>query len=139
MPALVVTGRHRPHEFAFLIYSALLGAAFLVGARTPGSIDLLMPGWIRWTWYVLLLGSGLVGTASFAVREVYTALTLERAAMVGQVAAFGLYALAIFALAGWQGLAAGGLCASWAAASAWRLRQIGQEMRLVRRAIQEGR
>jgi hypothetical protein len=137
VPAVVVTGRHRPHEFTFLVYSALLGFIFLIGARAPGSIDVLMPDGIRWTWYVLLFGSGAVGIASFVVREVYIALTLERAAMVGQVAAFALYALAIFALAGWQGLAAGGLCASWAAASVWRLRQVGQELKLIREATQE--
>jgi hypothetical protein len=136
---VVVTGRHRPHEVTFLIYSALLGLALLAGAWPPGSIEQLMPGWIRWTWYVLLAGSGLVGVASFLLRDIYTALTFERAAMVGQVSAFGLYGMAIFVVAGWRGLAAGGLCLSWALASAWRWRQIVREMRLVRQAVQEDR
>lgn len=117
-----------------LVFSALLGAAFVVGARPPGSIEALMPGWMRWTWYVLLLISGAVGVASFLRRDIYTVLTLERAAMWGQAAAFAGYALGILTFGGQQGLAAGGLCIALAAASVWRLRQIGIELGQYQRA-----
>lgn len=136
MQPVVVTGRHRPHEVMFLLYSAVLGLMLVFGAKPPGSIEALMPGWLRWSWYVLLLGSGVVGVAGLVVRDIYTSLTLERAAMWGQAAAFTIYALGIFGFGGWRGLAAGALCVSLAAASGWRLRQIGREMTLVRQAVQ---
>jgi hypothetical protein len=132
MPPVVVTGRHRPHEVTLLAFSALLGMAFVVGARPPGSVEQLMPGWMRWGWYLLLLTSGTVGLASLAFRDIYTALTMERAAMFGQAAAFTMYGLAIFALGGWRGLAAGALCVALAVASMWRLRQVHRDLRLMR-------
>lgn len=94
-----------------------------------------MPGWFRWSWYVLLLASGVVGVVSFLLRDLYVALTLERTAMFGQVAAFTVYALGIFALGGWRGLAAGGLCVSLAAASAWRMWQVNRDIKAVQRAV----
>lgn len=138
MPPVVVSGRHRPHEVMFLAYSALLGLVFVAGAKAPGSMEQLMPGWFRWTWYLLLFASGVVGVVSFAVRDLYVALTLERTAMFGQVVAFAVYALGIFVLGGWRGLAAGGLCVSLAAASAWRLWQVNREIRAVQRAVEAG-
>lgn len=138
MQPVVVTGRHRPHEVTFLVYSMLLGLAFVVGARAPGSIEAVLPAWLRWAWYVLLLVSGAVGVAGVLLRDVYNALILERTAMWGQAAAWGVYALAIFALGGWRGLAAGGLCLSLAVASVWRLRQVIREIGLVRRAAESG-
>lgn len=136
MPPVVVTGRHRPHEVALLGFSALLGLAFVVGLKPPGSIELLMPGWLRWSWYLLLLASGLVGVVSVLLDDVYAALTCERAAMWGQSAAWTIYALAIFALGGWRGVAAGGLCFVLALASVVRLRQIFRELRLLRNATE---
>jgi hypothetical protein len=136
-PPVVVTGRHRPHEVALLAFSVVLGLAFVVGAKPPGSIESLMPGWFRWGWYVLLLASGVAGLAGFfAIRDVYSALTLERAAMWGQAAAFAIYALAILVLGGWRGVAAGGLCVALAVASVWRLRQVGREIDAVRAAAE---
>lgn len=136
MSPVVVTGRHRPHEVALLAFSTLLGIAFVVGAKPPGSIEELMPAWLRWSWYLLLLVSGLVGIAGVVLNDVYTSLACERAAMWGQAAAFTIYALAILVLGGWRGLAAGGLCVALAAASAWRLRQVFAEMRSMREAAE---
>jgi hypothetical protein len=133
VPPVVVTGRHRPHEVTLLVFCALLGVAFVAGARPPGSVEEAIPSWLRWTWYLLLLVSGTAGLVSLLLRDVYLALVMERGAMFGQAAAFTVYALAIFALGGWQGLAAGGLCAALATASVWRFRQVSRDIRLVRR------
>lgn len=134
MPPVVVTGRHRPHEVVFLAYSALLGLAFVVGAKPPGTVEQLLPDWVLWVWYVLLLISGAVGIVSMPVRDPYVGLTLERAAMWGQSAAFSMYSVAIFAVGGQSGVFAGGLCLSLAGASVWRMRQIRRELTLVREA-----
>jgi hypothetical protein len=136
VPPVVVAGRHRPHEVALLAFSAVLGLAFVIGAKPPGAIESQMPGWLRWTWYLLLLASGVVGIVSIVLDDIYAALTCERAAMWGQSAAWSIYALGIFALGGWRGLAAGGLCLVLAAASVARLRQIFREMRLLREAVE---
>ena len=139
MPPVVVTGRHRPHEVTILLFSAFVGLAFIVGAKAPGSVEEVLPVWLRWAWYLLLLTSGLVGLAGLLMRDVYTTLTFERAAMWGQSAAFAIYALAIFTLAGWRGLAAGGLCTAFASASAWRLRQVSRDVATLRAATREDR
>lgn len=129
---VVVTGRGRPHEAFMLAASTLLGAALLAGATPPASVEQQLPGWIRWTWYLLLLISGSVGLAGLAWREPYVALVLERAAMVGQAAAPALYALALVGFGRWAALASGVLLAAWSAASAWRLVQVVREIRDVR-------
>lgn len=136
---VVVTGRHRPHEVVFLAYSALLGAAFVIGAKPPGTVEQLLPTWVLWVWYVLLLVSGAVGIASIPMRDLYVASALERAAMLGQAAAFAGYATAIFAVGGQRGVFAAGLCLSLAGASVWRMRQIRREITEIREARKEER
>jgi hypothetical protein len=130
----VITGRGRPHEVVFLVFSALIGAAFVAGVKPPGTIEQLMPGWILWSWYLLLLASGLVGVTALLLRCPYRALVLERAAMVGQVAAPALYGVALVSYGQAVAVFAGGFCAAWTGASAWRLWQITRELRAVQQA-----
>lgn len=136
MTPVVVTGRHRPHEVWFLAFSAAIGVAFVAGIGPPGTVEQLMPGWVIWTWYVLLLISGVTGLASLVLRYPYQALVLERAAMWGQAAAPALYGLALLRF-GHTALFAVGFCVAWSAASVWRMVQISQELRLIRRAGEE--
>lgn len=131
---IVVTGRHRPHEVLFLAFSALIGAAFVLGAKPPGTLESLLDAWILWTWYVLLLASGAIGLVSFALRDPFQALVLERAAMVGHVAAPTMYGLALLVTGEAAALFAGAFCLTWAAASAWRGWQVQQGIRALRQA-----
>lgn len=131
---IVVTGRHRPHEVVFLAFSALAGAAFVAGVKPPSSLEVLVPVWILWTWFLLLLASGVIGLVSFTRRDPYQALVLERAAMVGHIAAPAVYGLALLATGAATALFAGAFFAAWAGASAWRLVQVNQGIRALRQA-----
>ncbi|WP_229401905.1 hypothetical protein [Micromonospora okii] len=138
MATIVVTGRHRPHEVMFLVLSALVGVLFVAGARPPTSLEQLVAPWVLWTWYLLLLGSGVIGLVSIALPDAYRALVLELAAMHGQAAAPLLYGLALLSTgSGAVGFAAG-FCAAWAAASVWRGWQVWQGMRVLRQAGDTG-
>lgn len=131
---IVVTGRHRPHEVLFLAFSALVGAAFIVGAKPPGTLERLLPDWVLWTWYLLLLASGLIGLVSFAQGDPYRALVLERAAMFGQTAAPILYGIGLASTGQAAALFGAAFVLTWSAASAWRGWQINQGMRALRQA-----
>jgi len=134
---IVVTGRGRPHEAVFLAFSAVVGAAFAAGLKAPSSLEQLVADWILWTWYLLLLVSGVIGLASLVIGDLYRALVLERAAMIGQVAAPALYGLALLATGLATALFAGAFFAAWSAASAWRLWQVNQGIRALRQAGEE--
>lgn len=134
MTPVVVTGRHRPHEVMFLVFSTLIGAAFAAGTKPPTTVEQLMPDWILWLWYGLLLASGAVGIISILIRCPFRALTLERAAMWGQTAAPLIYALALLSYGRAPAAFAIGFCLAWSAASAWRLWQVSREINAVSRA-----
>ncbi|NBE80300.1 hypothetical protein [Micromonospora rubida] len=138
MATIIVTGRHRPHEVMFLVLSAAAGTLFASGAKPPTSLERLVAPWVLWTWYLLLLGSGVIGLVSIALPDAYRALVLELAAMHGQTAAPVLYGLAL--LAGGSGAAgfAVAFCFAWAGASAWRGWQVWQGMRVLRQAGDTG-
>ena len=131
---IVVTGRHRPHEVMFLVFSALAGTAFIVGAKPPNTLERLLPVWVLWTWYLLLLASGLIGLLSITLSDPYRALVLERAAMWGQTAVPALYGLGLAASGQGTALFATAFCLSWAAASAWRGWQLSSGIRAMRQA-----
>jgi hypothetical protein len=131
---VVITGRHRPHEVVFLAFSALVGAAFVAGVKPPSSVETLVPTWILWTWYLLLLASGAIGLVSFTLADMYRALVLERAAMFGHVAAPALYGVALLSTRAGTAFFAGAFFTAWACASAWRLWQVNQGIRALRQA-----
>lgn len=130
---IVVTGRHRPHQVMFLLFSVLVGAAFVGGLRPPGTLDRLVPAWVLWTWYALLLASGLIGLAAIVVADPYRVLVLERAAMAGQVAAPAIYGTALVASGQQTAVFAAGFCGAWSAASVWRGWQVHRGLRVLHR------
>lgn len=134
---IVVTGRHRPHEALFLAFSAVSGVAFVLGGRPPNTLQQLLPGWLLWTWYLLLLASGLIGLVSITLSDLYRALVLERAAMVGQMAAPALYGIGLAATGQTSAVFASAACLTWTAASAWRGWQVHQGIRALRQAGDE--
>ncbi|MEU5946322.1 hypothetical protein ABZ793_12260 [Micromonospora sp. NPDC047465] len=134
MATIVVTGRHRPHEVMFLILSAIVGAAFAAGAKPPTTLERLVAPWVLWTWYLLLLSSGVIGLVSIAISDTYRALVLELAAMHGQTAAPLLYGLALLSTGRAPAIFAIAFYATWAGASAWRGWQVWQGMRGLRQA-----
>lgn len=131
---IIVTGRHRPHEVMFLALSAIAGAAFVLGAKPPTTVERLVEPWVLWTWYLLLLASGVIGLVSFLLPDTYRALVLELASMHGQTAAPLLYGLALLASGRPEATFAVAFCLSWAGASGWRGWQVGRGIRAVRQA-----
>ena len=132
MATIIVTGRHRPHEVMFLVLSAAAGATFAAGAKPPSTVEQLVDTWVLWTWYLLLLASGVIGLIGIALPNTYRALVLELAAMHGQTAAPLLYGVALLA----SGVPAAGFAVAfflgWACASAWRGWQVRKGMRVLR-------
>jgi hypothetical protein len=118
----------------FLALSAVVGAAFVAGLKPPSSLEVLVQAWILWIWYVLLLVSGAVGLVSFLLSDPYRALVLERAAMLGQIAAPSVYGLGLLATGNTAAFFAGAFFAAWSLASAWRLWQVNQGIRALRHA-----
>ncbi|HEU4422074.1 MAG TPA: hypothetical protein VFR67_05980 [Pilimelia sp.] len=130
--AVVLTGRHRPHQVLFLVFSVLAGAAFFAGARPPSSLEQLVPAWVLWTWYALLLTSGVVGLAALIPADAYRALVMERAAMVGQTVAPALYTVALASTGQPAAFFAATSVLAWGAASAWRGWQVNRGIRALR-------
>jgi hypothetical protein len=131
---IIVTGRHRPHEVMFLVLSALAGAAFVAGAKPPSTLEQLVEPWVLWTWYLLLLGSGVIGLISIALPNTYRTLVLELAAMQGQTAAPLLYGLALLSTGAPAAVFAVAFCLAWSGASMWRGWQVWKAMRVLRLA-----
>jgi hypothetical protein len=131
---VIITGRHRPHEVLFLAFSALVGLAFVAGAKPPTTLERLLPLWVLWTWYLLLLASGLIGLASFTLVDPYRALVLERAAMYGQVAAPTLYGVALIGTRQAAAMFVAAFVLTLAVASAWRGWQVSRGIRALRQA-----
>jgi len=131
---IVVTGRHRPHEVLFLALSTTAGAAYVAGLRPPTTLEQLVEPWVLWTWYLLLLSSGVIGLVSLVLADTYRALVLEQAAMTGQTAAPLLYGLALVASQNSAATFAVAFCLTWAAASVWRGRQVRQGIKALRQA-----
>lgn len=132
MATIVVTGRHRPHEVLLLAISALLGAGFVSGVKPPSTLEQLVHPVVLWTWYVLLLSSGVIGLVGIAIRDTYRGLVLELAAMHGQAAAPLLYGLALLSIGNGAVVFAVAFCLAWSGASVWRGVQVRQGMRALR-------
>ncbi|WP_194821316.1 hypothetical protein [Micromonospora sp. S-DT3-3-22] len=131
---IIVTGRHRPHEVMFLVLAAIVGGAFVAGAKPPTTVEQLVAPWVLWIWYLLLLGSGVIGLISIALPDTYRALVLELAAMHGQTAAPLLYGLALLSTGSPAVGFAAAFCVAWSGASAWRGWQVWQGVRALRQA-----
>lgn len=132
MRPLVVTGRHRPHEVALLVCSAVLGVAYLAGAPTPPSVQVLQPVWLRDVWYWLLIAGGAVGAAGLWVRRVDLGMGLERAGMIANAAAIGILGAEGLIRTGAPAVGSAAFLLMLAAANLVRVAQITRDLRLVR-------
>lgn len=131
---LLVAGRHRPHEIAFLIFSLMVGVAFTLGTPPPESVAATMPATTVRVWAIGLLVSGVVGVAAVGLPlETRRALQLEVGAMLIGAGALVVVTVAVFNYAGVpRGLFGGGFCAAWMLADLWRATQILRDLRGIR-------
>lgn len=127
---VIVTGRHRPHELALLVVSAVLGAAFLLAAPPPTSVASQMPHPYVVAWAAGLLVSGVVGLIGcLAPVAAARGLLLEVGGMLVGAGALLTVLVEVFAFAGWRGLFSGGFVAAWIAANLVRVWQIRRDLR----------
>lgn len=84
--------RHEPFEVVFLILLIVSGAAQLFTGATPGSLDALLPFWIRIVWVVSMVAGALIALFGITWRDVITGLYAENfGLLVGQLS-LALYA-----------------------------------------------
>lgn len=126
----ILVRRAAPHKLLLLVVSAVLGASYVLGVPPPTSIAATQPGWVIHMWAVAMLVSGAAGLWASVWRNVARALRLEAGAMDLGAAAMLLYAMSLFAYAGWtRALASGITFGLWAAANLWRAQQIRRDLR----------
>lgn len=132
-PVVVVTGRHRPHEIALLIFSLMVGLAYTLGSPPPESVVATMPSWIVRLWAIGLLISGVVGLPAVLVPlEPTLSLRLESGAMLLGAGALLVTTAAVFNYAGVaRGLFGGGFCAAWLVANLVRAAQIRRDLKSI--------
>lgn len=134
-PLLIISGRH-PFEVTLLLAAVVCGSGLLLLADTrPRSVSVAMPGVVQATWEIGLVVCGLLGLVGIGWRgQLSTGLGLELGAIVLFGTTAGMYALAIFAISGRVGLAAGTFVAAVSAASYWRATQIVRDLRRLAQA-----
>jgi len=64
----IVAGRQQPHEILLILLSAVLGAAYLIGAPPPSSVVALISPWLVHFWAGGLALGGLLGMAAIGGR-----------------------------------------------------------------------
>lgn len=131
---VIITGRHRPHELAFLLLAVTVGLAYTLGAPPPQSAAVLMPRWLvdMWAWGFLIHGVSGVLAVLAPRRQLERGLWLELGSMLIGIGAPLLAGAAAFSFVGWKALLGGGLTLAWAAANAVRAGQILRDLRSLR-------
>lgn len=133
-------GRRQPHQILLCAWCVIAGIAFIAGvAPTPGSVAALLPTWVLWVWYLLLIVGGSIGIvgAFWPRRRIYTGLQLERAAMIFLAAGTCMYMMAMIAAAGARAIGAAGFMCAWAGACVWRALQTHADLRALAAFSQE--
>ena len=132
-PFVLVTGRRRPHEILFLVFSLLIGIFYTFGAPPPTSIAALMPAWQVKIWAIGLLISGVTGLFSTLLNpSSERAMLLEMGAMLIGAGAFFISGGAA-AQFGLRAAFSVGWAAALMAANLWRSWQIRQDLRAMRK------
>lgn len=132
---IVVVSRGGEHEAVLLGTSILVGVGMLAVAPAPTSVLALMPAPVVTVWAIAWVVSGLVGAVAVFWRgDVARGLLIERAALVLNSAAVGLYATTVFIAAGWRAWVAGLFLAGWTVANLVRAWRIGREVKHLERS-----
>ncbi|MEO3929958.1 hypothetical protein ABGB07_39825 [Micromonosporaceae bacterium B7E4] len=128
-PVSVVTGRH-PYQVAVHLAAVACGLVLALTDRVPRSAAEAMHPVVLVLWVVLLVACGVAAPVGAWWRGcVRTGLRVELAGVLLLAAATGMYAVALFAVSGWQALAAGSFLVGLAAGAGWRAVQIRWELR----------
>jgi hypothetical protein len=132
----IASGRH-PYEVVLMIAAPAVGFILLLSSTQPPAVDSGMPGFVRAVWMALLIIAGAVGlTGVFWPGRIETSLSIEAVGVLVLGSAAAMYTVAVLAVAGFNGAAAGGFTAAVAAGSWWRLGQIWRDLHRLDRAVQ---
>ena len=130
---LIISGRH-PFEATLLVAAVACGFSLQVANARPPSVTVAMPVAVQATWELGLIVGGLIGLFGIAWRgQLSTGLGLELGAMLLFGTTTGMYAIALFAITGRAGLAAGTFVAAVSVAAYWRGGQIVRDLRRLAR------
>ncbi|MEV1333760.1 hypothetical protein AB0J20_29775 [Micromonospora costi] len=130
MPLTHIRSRHQPFEVATLLSAPVCGVLLILFDVRPASVTMTMPPPIQAGWELGLIVGGLMGLAGILwPGRLSTGLGVELASllMLGAVAA--MYALALIAVSGRQGVAAVAFIFAVSAGSLWRSGQIVIDLR----------
>jgi hypothetical protein len=111
------------------LFAFVVGGVGVLLGPSPSSVDALVPDPARIAWALVLLAGGLLGLVSEIIPDRVLGLILERAALVGVGGPALAYALAVLAIAGPGGFAAGVLIGSVGWASLARARDVTRTLR----------
>lgn len=133
MRRIQVAGRH-PFEVATLAASATAGLTLLIADERPRSVAEAMPPLLQDTWEIALIVAGVVGLAGVYWPGLpLVGVGAELSAVVVLGTATAMYAIALFAISGWQALAAGAFIAAVGLASWARASSIVRDLRRLAR------
>lgn len=126
--AILRSGRN-PFEMFLLgacVLSGIVGV--LAPAATEGAVARVLPPWAGSVWYAgLFVGAGISFTG--VLLRGLKSLLVERVGLLLLAGFFGVYAFAVFALAGWRGVFVSLFVAAFAVAATARFVQIGRDLK----------
>ncbi|MEV0608142.1 hypothetical protein AB0I61_17425 [Polymorphospora rubra] len=133
-PVTVNSGRN-PFEVGMLLASVGVGSVLAVTGHLPRSAGEVMPIPVQTVWLTLLICGGAIALAGiWWPGRLETGLRVEQAGVAMLGGGSGMYAVALIAVAGAQGIAAAGFVGAVALAGCWRALQILLDLRRVARA-----
>lgn len=132
MPSLAITSGRHPYQIAMHASAVAAGVLMMWSDEWPRSAEDTMSRPILWLWVALLILSGVGGAAVVWWRgELLTALRIELGGVVLLGTGTSMYALALWAVAGSQALAAGAFFSGISVGSWWRAVQVWRDVRRV--------
>ncbi|MFG2046773.1 hypothetical protein ACGFIW_05010 [Micromonospora sp. NPDC048935] len=122
--------KHQPFEVAALITTPVCGVLLLALDVRPPSVQLSMPEPIQVGWEVALIAVGLGGLLGILwPGRLSTGLGIELASVLVLGTITGMYAVALVAVAGRQGIVAASLISTVPVGSFWRVALIVADLR----------
>ncbi|MFD6565636.1 hypothetical protein [Micromonospora profundi] len=130
MGILRVRAKHQPFEVAALVTTSICGVLLMALDVRPPSVQLSMPEPIQLGWEVSLIVVGVAGLLGILwPGRLSTGLGIEFASVLVLGTITGMYAVALVAVSGQQGVVAASLISAVPVGSFWRAAQIATDLR----------
>ncbi|MBM0233289.1 hypothetical protein JNW91_16360 [Micromonospora sp. STR1_7] len=137
MVNLRARAKPQPFEVTALVATSICGILLLALDARPPSVQMSMPEPVQVGWEVALVIVGLGGLLGILwPGQLSTGLGIELASVLVLGTITGMYAVALVAVAGQQGVVAASLIAAVPAGSFWRAAQIMIDLRCLAKGHQ---